>query len=83
MATMKGKRILTSLCLDPSVADELRQRSAGTRWPQGVYPREAVDFLLAQYRYVSELIVKDRSASRRAGPPVLERLVNAAARMPK
>ena len=83
MATMKGKRILMSLCLDSSVADEIRQLRAGTRWPQGVYRREAVGLLLAQYRHVSELIVKDRSASRRAGPPVLERLVNAAARMPK
>ena len=83
MATMKGKRILTSLYLDPSVADELRQLSAGTRLPQAVYLREAVDPLLAQSRQVFELIVKDRSASRRARPPVLERLVNAAARMPK
>jgi len=83
MATMKGKRILTSLHLDPSVADELRELSAGTRLPQAVYLRQAVDLLLAQHRHVSELIVRDRSASRRARPPVLERLVNAAARMPK
>jgi hypothetical protein len=83
MATMKGKRILTSLYLDPSVADELRQLSAGTRLPQAVYLREAVDLLLAQSRHLFELMVKDRSASRRARPTVLERLVNAAARMPK
>ena len=83
MATMKGKRILTSLYLDPSVTEEWRQLSAGTRLPQAVYLREAVGLLLAQYRHVSELIVKDRSASRRARPPVLERLVNAAARMPR
>ena len=83
MATMKGKRILTSLYLDPSVADELRHLSAGTRLPQAVYLREAVAPLLAQSRQVFELIVKDRSASRRARPPVLERLVNAAARMPR
>jgi len=83
MATMKGKRILTSLYLDPSVADELRQLSAGTWLPQAVFLREAVDLLLPQYRHVSELVVKDRSASRRARPPVLERLVNAAARMPR
>lgn len=83
MATMKGKRILTSLYLDPSVADELRQLSARTRLPHAVYLREAVDLLLAQYRHVCELIVKDRSSSRRPRPPVLERLVNAAARKPK
>ena len=83
MATIKGKRILPSLYLDPSVAGELRQLSAGTRLPPAVYLREAVDLLLAQYRHVFELIVKDRSASRRARPPVLERLVNAAARKPK
>ena len=83
MATMKGKRILTSLYLDPSVTEEWRQLSAGTRLPQAVYLREAVDLLLAQFRHVFELIVKDRSASRRAGPPVLERLVSAAARVPK
>ena len=69
MATIKGKRILPSLYLDPSVAGELRQLSAGTRLPQAVYLREAVDLLLAQYRRVSELIVKDRSASRRPRPP--------------
>jgi Ribbon-helix-helix domain len=80
MARVKGKRILTSLYLDPSVADELRQLSTRTRVPEAVYLR---DLLLAQYRHVSELIVKGRSVSKRPRSPVLEWPVNAAARKPK
>ena len=49
MATMKGKRVLTSIYLDPPVAVALRKLSDQTRVPQSVYLREALDDLLAKY----------------------------------
>lgn len=49
MATMKGKRVLTSLYLDPPVNEALKQLSAKTRVPKAVYLREAIDDLLAKY----------------------------------
>lgn len=78
MATMKGKRVLTSLYLDPAIAEELKQLSATTRIPQAVYLREAVDLLLSHYRHVSELITKGRSDSTPINPPVLERFIRVA-----
>jgi hypothetical protein len=78
MTTFKGKRVLTSLYLDPAIADELRKLSATTRVPQAVYLREAVDLLLAHYRHTSDLIVgKERSAIIPV-PPTLSRIVKAA-----
>ena len=56
MATMKGKRVLTSLYLDPDMAARLRELSAVTRVPQAVYLREAVELLLAHYKQTSDLI---------------------------
>ena len=56
MATMKGKRVLTSLYLDPPVQEALRRLSEETRVPQAVYLREAVDDLLAKYRRQDELV---------------------------
>ncbi|MGH6738443.1 MAG: ribbon-helix-helix domain-containing protein [Bradyrhizobium sp.] len=50
MPTMKGKRILTSIYLDPPVAEALRKLSDETRVPQSVYLREALDDLLAKYK---------------------------------
>jgi predicted transcriptional regulator len=52
MATMKGKRILTSIYLDPPVAAALRKLSEHTRVPQSVYLREALDDLLRKYQPV-------------------------------
>jgi predicted DNA-binding protein len=49
MATMKGKRVLTSLYLDPPAAEALRGLSEETRIPQAVYLREAIEDLLAKY----------------------------------
>lgn len=49
MATMKGKRVLTSMYLDPPVAQALRALSERTRIPQAVYLREALDDLLKKY----------------------------------
>ena len=50
MATMKGKRVLTSLYLDPPVVLALRRLSEETRIPQAVYLREAIDDLLLKYK---------------------------------
>lgn len=50
MATMKGKRVLTSLYLDPPVHEALKRLSADTRVPIAVYLREAIDDLLKKYR---------------------------------
>lgn len=50
MATMKGKRVLTSIYLDPPVAEALRKLSEETRIPQAVYLREALDDLLVKYK---------------------------------
>ena len=49
MVTMKGKRVLTSLYLDPPVHKALRQLSETTRVPTAVYLREAVADLLKKY----------------------------------
>lgn len=50
MATMKGKRILTSLYLDPPEHTALKALSEKTRIPAAVYLREAVDDLLIKYK---------------------------------
>jgi predicted DNA-binding protein len=49
MATMKGKRILTSLYIEPEVHAALKALSQETRVPIAVYLREAVTDLLAKY----------------------------------
>ena len=49
MVTMKGKRVLTSLYLDPPVHKALKQLSETTRVPTAVYLREAVADLLKKY----------------------------------
>ena len=46
---MKGKRVLTSLYLDPPAYEELKKLSAETRVPAAVYLREAIEDLLAKY----------------------------------
>lgn len=50
MATMKGKRILTSLYIDPEAHEALKQLSTQTRVPVAAYLREAVDDLLKKYK---------------------------------
>lgn len=50
MPTMKGKRVLTSLYLDPPTHADLKQLSATTRVPIAVYLREAISDLLTKYR---------------------------------
>jgi predicted DNA-binding protein len=50
MATMKGRRVLTSLYVDPAVHQELKRLSADTRIPIAAYLREAVDDLLKKYK---------------------------------
>jgi hypothetical protein len=80
MATMRGKRVLTSLYLDPAAADELRQLSAVTRVPQAIYLREAVGLLLAHYRQTVGLIAGAREAVRVPLPPTLERIIKGASR---
>ena len=49
MVTMKGKRVLTSLYLDPPVHKALRRLSETTRVPAAAYLREAVEDLLKKY----------------------------------
>jgi hypothetical protein len=49
MATMKGKRVLTSLYLDPPVYKALKELSLKTRIPTAVYLREAIADLLKKY----------------------------------
>ena len=49
MVTMKGKRVLTSLYLDPPVHKALRRLSETTRVPTAAYLREAVEDLLKKY----------------------------------
>lgn len=49
MPTMKGKRVLTSLYLDPPAHQSLKQLSESTRVPVAVYLREAVSDLLKKY----------------------------------
>ena len=50
MPMMKGKRVLTSIYLDPPMHADLKQLSAVTRVPIAVYLREAVSDLLTKYR---------------------------------
>ena len=50
MATMKGKRVLTSLYLDPPVHKALKGLSESTRIPTAVYLREAIADLLTKYK---------------------------------
>jgi hypothetical protein len=49
MATMKGKRVLTSLYLDPPVYKVLKKLSLDSRIPTAVYLREAIADLLKKY----------------------------------
>lgn len=79
MATMKGKRVLTSLYLDPEVAGELKRLSTETRVPQAVYLREAVDLLLAHYRRFSNMLLHPgEEPPPIPEPPMLERFIRAA-----
>lgn len=50
MATMKGKRVLTSLYIEPDVHRALKRLSEETRVPIAVYLREAVSDLLRKYK---------------------------------
>jgi predicted DNA-binding protein len=47
---MKGKRVLTSLYLDPPAHEALKRLSAETRVPIAVYLREAIDDLFSKYK---------------------------------
>ena len=49
MPTMKGKRVLMSLYIDPDVYAAVKQLSKESRVPAAVYLREAVDDLLVKY----------------------------------
>jgi predicted DNA-binding protein len=49
MAHMKGKRVLTSLYIEPDVHVALKILSEQTRVPIAVYLREAVTDLLGKY----------------------------------
>lgn len=49
MPTMKGKRVLMSLYIDPDAYAAVKQLSKDTRVPAAVYLREAVDDLLEKY----------------------------------
>jgi hypothetical protein len=49
MPTMKGRRVLTSLYLDPPVHKALKQLSETSRIPVAVYLREAIADLLSKY----------------------------------
>ena len=49
IATMKGKRVLTSLYLDPPVLKALKGLSESSRIPMAEYLREATADLLSKY----------------------------------
>jgi hypothetical protein len=49
MPTMKGRRVLTSLYLDPPVHKALKHLSETSRIPVAVYLREAIADLLSKY----------------------------------
>jgi hypothetical protein len=69
MATMKGKRVLTSLYLDPPIHEALKALTKETRVPTASYLREAVDDLLAKHgRADSPTYDVVRSALRKARP---------------
>jgi predicted DNA-binding protein len=78
MATMKGKRVLTSLYLDPPVYEALRRLSDETRVPQAVYLREAVDLLLKRYKEIDEEMVKARAIADRASATAEKKRARAA-----
>lgn len=50
MATMKGRREMTSIYLRPEVMDALRKLGERTDVPVAHYLREAVDDLLAKHK---------------------------------
>lgn len=50
MATMKGKRIMTSLYIEPETHAALKELSEKSRIPIAVYLREAVEDVLAKYK---------------------------------
>jgi hypothetical protein len=77
MATMKGKRVLTSLYLDPDVAERLKELSRATRVPQAVYLREAVEQMLSHYSHTFDLIARKENPTPIRTPPVLTRLIQA------
>jgi predicted DNA-binding protein len=80
MVTIKGKRVLTSLYLDPAMAEELKELSLVTRVPQAVYLREAVELMLVHYRQASDLIAGKNAPTKIPIPPTLLRIVEAADR---
>jgi hypothetical protein len=47
---MVGRRVLSSVYLDPPVSEALKGLSERTRIPIAVHMREAVDDLLAKYK---------------------------------
>jgi predicted DNA-binding protein len=49
MPTMRGKRVLTSIYLDPPAHEALKELSESTRVPIAVYLREAIADLLKKY----------------------------------
>lgn len=60
MATMKGKRVLTSIYLDPPTIEALRILKDHTRIPMAEYLREAVDDLLKKHAPVLRKAKKER-----------------------
>lgn len=67
MPTMKGKRILTSLYLDPPVHEALKGLSGETRVPVAVYLREAIQDLLTKYNVKTARATKTKSTPRASG----------------
>lgn len=63
MATMKGKRIMTSLYIEPEVHAALKRLSEATRVPIAVYLREAVADVLAKYHAAVKQEVRKRRGS--------------------
>lgn len=64
MPTMRGKRVLTSLYLDPPVHEALKRLSGDTRVPVAVYLREAIQDLLTKYDVKTEKETTARSKRR-------------------
>jgi predicted DNA-binding protein len=48
MATMKGRRVITNVYLDPEVYEALKTLSGNTGAPIAFYLRKAVDKVLAE-----------------------------------
>jgi hypothetical protein len=67
MPTMKGKRILTSLYLDPAVHVALKGLSGATRVPVAVYLREAIQDLLTKYNVKTARATNPKSTPRASG----------------